>query len=342
MASAGRVTILDVAHAAGVQPSTVSKALNNGRGSPDVRRRVEEAASRLGYRPNQRARGLRRSESRSIGVLIPDLANPVYLPFLRGVEQAAQERGYAVLIADGQGTHDPTTAALERFFDQGVDGLVLGGAVDPPSLALYLDHGVPIAPSLADGGRDLLRHWGQGERDATTAMGRRLLELGHRRVAFIGTPLPPGPQGLRYRQSRLDALGETLTAAGATLAVALVDPAAGFDGCRAALVDAVTTGAPTAIVCANHLVTPWLLMAIDDAGLQIPQDRSVVVYGDSDWARAYRPSLSVVRRDAHAEGYDLTSSMLDEIAGSDGPRRGTIEARFLERDSLDQAGHSAG
>ncbi len=104
----GRVTILDVAHAAGVKPSTVSKALNDGRGSADVRRRVAEAASRLGYRPNQQARGLRRSESRSIGVLIPDLANPVFLPFLRGVEHAAQERGYVVLITDGQRSHDPT------------------------------------------------------------------------------------------------------------------------------------------------------------------------------------------------------------------------------------------
>ena len=84
---------------------------------------------------------------------------------------------------------------------------------------------------------------------------------------------------------------------------------------------------------------PWLLIALDDAGLQIPRDRSVVVYGDSDWARAYRPSLSVVRRDAHAEGYDLTASMLEQIAGSDGPRRGTIHARYVERGSCDRPPH---
>jgi LacI family transcriptional regulator len=339
---AGRVTILDVAHAAGVQPSTVSKALNDGRGSPDVRRRVADAAARLGYRPNQRARGLRRSESHSIGVLVPDLANPVYLPFLRGVEQAAQERNYVVLIADGQGTHDPTTAALERFFDQGIDGLVLGGAVEPSALRLYLEHGVPVAPSLADGGRDIRRHWGQGEREATAVMGRRLVELGHRRITFVGTPLPPGTQGRRYRESRLDALAGTLESTDAELIVAVVDPKEGFEGCRSRLVDAVTDRAPTAIVCGNHLVAPWLLIAIDDADLAIPRDRSVVVYGDSDWARAYRPSLSVVRRDAYAEGYDLTASMLEEIAGSDGPRRGTIDARFVERESVGHPeGHSA-
>jgi LacI family transcriptional regulator len=326
-----------VADAAGVRPSTVSKALNDGRGSPDVRRRVEAAAERLGYRPNQRARGLRRSESRSIGVLIPDLANPVFLPFLRGVEQAAQERGYVVLIADGQRSHDPTTSALGRLFDQGVDGLVIGGPVPDDSLRLYLEHGIPTAPSLADGGRALARHWGRGEAVATEAMARRLLELGHRRFAFVSTPLPPGPYGRRYGVGRLGALATTLSEADAELSVALIDPSPGFDACRDELVRAVGDGSPTAIVCSNHILAPWLLMALDAAGRRIPADISLVVYGDSDWARAYRPALSVIRRDAYAEGYDLTTSMLDEIAGSDAPRHGAVDARFVERASCAKA-----
>ena len=329
----GRVTILDVANAAGVQPSTVSKALNDGRGSEEVRRRIDEAARRLGYRPNQRARGLRRSESRSIGVLIPDLANPVFLPFLRGVERAAQERGYVVLITDGQRSDDPSTTALELFFDQGVDGLVLGGPVDQDRVQLYLDHGVPTAPSLSDGGRDLARHWGQGEADATATMGRRLLELGHRRFAFITTPPPPGQVGRRYRRGRLGSLKTILDAGGAEVSVSLINSSGGYEACRDDLVRAAVDGSPTALICSNHVLAPWLLMALDVAGRSVPDDVSLVLYGDSDWACAYRPALSVIRRDAYAEGYDLTSSMLDQIAGSDTPRRGTIEARYVERGS---------
>ncbi len=74
-------------------------------------------------------------------------------------------------------------------------------------------------------------------------------------------------------------------------------------------------------------------MALDLADLRVPDDRSFVVYGDSDWARASHPSLSVVRRDTYAEGYDLTASMLDEIAGAGTARRGVIAASYVERDS---------
>src|SRR4051812_26427246 len=88
---AARVTIRDVARAAGVRPSTVSKALNGGRGSADVRERVQRAATELGYRPNEQARSLRRSRSRTLGLLLPDLANPVYLLLLRGAAQAARD-----------------------------------------------------------------------------------------------------------------------------------------------------------------------------------------------------------------------------------------------------------
>jgi LacI family transcriptional regulator len=334
-----RVTILDVANAAGVKPSTVSKALNDGRGSAEVRRRIDEAVSRLGYRPNQQARGLRRSESRSIGVLIPDLANPVFLPFLRGVEHAAQERGYVVLITDGQRSHDPATTGLGRFFDQGVDGLVLGGPVPPESLQLYIDHGVPTAPSLTDGGRDLARHWGQGESDATAEMARRLLDLGHRRFSFVTTPPPPGQEGRRYGAGRLGPLVAAIKEREAELSISLIDPVAGFEACRSDLVKAVVETSPTALVCSNHVLAPWLLMAIDRAGLTVPDDVSLVLYGDSDWARAHRPALSVIRRDAYAEGYDLTASMLDEIAGLDAPRRGVIDARFVDRDSCAAPAH---
>jgi LacI family transcriptional regulator len=333
-ARAARVTIVDVANAAGVMPSTVSKALNGGRGSPEVRRRVEEAAARLGYRPNQRARGLRRSESRSIGVLIPDLANAMFLQWLRGVEQAAQERAYVVLIADGQRSDDAETAALERFFDQGVDGLLLGGPVTTDALRLYVDHGVPTAPVVDASGRDALRVWEQGETAATREMARRLLELGHRSFAFVSTPAPKGRQGASYRRGRFGALATLLSKARAELTGAIVDPSGGYDGCREDLIRAIQTGDATAIVCATHLLAPWTLMALDETGLRVPDDVSLVVHGDSDWARAYHPPLSVIRRDHEAEGYELACSLLDAIAGTaDTHAPAATPAEYIERGS---------
>ncbi|HEY8527268.1 MAG TPA: LacI family DNA-binding transcriptional regulator [Acidimicrobiales bacterium] len=337
-----RVTIVDVARAAGVRPSTVSKALN-GRGSAEVRRRVDEAVARLGYRPSARAQGLRTAQSRSIGVLVPDLVNPSYLALLRGVEHVAQERGYVVLVADGQRSADTQAAVLERFFEHGVDGLVLGGPVPVEALRLHLQHGVPISPSVSDDERALARHWEQGEADATREMGRRLLDLGHRRFALVSTPALPGSG--RFRRGRVLALWRLLAEAGAELSVSLVDPDRDPEGCRAQLRALLAGGddgpggtgdrgaAPTALVCVNQLVAPSVLIAARDAGRRVPDDLSVVVYGDSDWAQAHPPPLSVVARDTFAEGRSLAAALLDTIAGVESPRRPATEARYIERGS---------
>lgn len=330
----GRVTILDVARAANVTPSTVSKALNAAQGSADVRRRVYEAAARLDYRPNERARGLRRAQSRSIGVLVPDLANPVFLPFLRGVEQVAQERGYVVLIADGQRSTDVQRAALARFFDHGVDGLVLGGPFEPALLDLFLDHGVPVAPPPFDDRGRRVRHWEGGESAATGEMADRLVALGHQRFAFVGVPVPRGSSTRAYRRGRLGVLAARVEAAGGELAVARVDPTRGFDHGVRELRAFLAETSPTAVVCGSHVLVPWTLVALREAGLRVPRDVSVVAYGDSDWALAYGTELSVVSRDLAAEGRDLASALLDELAGGDrGERPVAVASRYVERGS---------
>jgi LacI family transcriptional regulator len=328
------VTILDVARAAGVTPSTVSKALNGGHGSADVRRRVYEAATRLDYRPNERARGLRRAQSRSIGVLVPDLANPVFLPFLRGVEQVAQERGYVVLIADGQRSPDVQRAALERFFDQGVDGVVLGGPFEPGPLELFLDHGVPVAPRPFDERGRRVRHWEAGESAATGEMADRLVALGHRRFAFVGVPVPRGSSTRAYRRGRLGVLAARVEAAGGEVTVARVDPTLGFAHGRQELRAFLADARPTAVVCGSHVLVPWTLVALRDARLRIPRDVSVVAYGDSDWALAYGTELSVVTRDLAGEGRDLAAALLDELADGDRAHRPvTVVSRYVERGS---------
>jgi LacI family transcriptional regulator len=330
---AARVTIRDVARAAGVRPSTVSKALNGGRGSADVRARVERAATELGYRPNEQARALRRSRSRSLGLLLPDLANPVYLPLLRGAEHAARDRGYVVLVADGLRSDDAEAAALDRFFDQGVDGLLLAGPVPPGSLARFVDHGVPIAPPPSD----RAQAWERAEARATRTMAQRLVELGHRHITFISPPQPKGPQGQAYRRSRFDALVDVLRGADVELAVRGVDPALGFEECSARLGDAVRASPSTALVCADHLLVPPLLVALAGAGRRLPDDVTLVAFGDSDWARAYLPPISVVGADTYGVGHWLATTLLDVIDGGDPrpPAEPTIE--YVERGSCGPA-----
>ena len=103
MANRARVTIREVAERVGVHPSTVSRVLNpttRGRITPEIVAKVTAAANDLGYTPNQAARGLRTNRTRTIGVLIPDITNPLFPPIIRGIEDALGESGYSAIIGN--------------------------------------------------------------------------------------------------------------------------------------------------------------------------------------------------------------------------------------------------
>ena len=138
--SPSTVTIRDVAQAAGVHVSTVSRALSpdkRGLISEEVLRVVEEAAQRLGYRPNRAASALRTGRTHTIGVLVPDITNPVFPPILQGVEASAAARGYFVFVTNVM-DHALARPVVERMLAQQVDGLVMAIAMRDDPLIEYL------------------------------------------------------------------------------------------------------------------------------------------------------------------------------------------------------------
>jgi DNA-binding LacI/PurR family transcriptional regulator len=171
------------------------------------------------------------------------------------------------------------------------------------------------------------------EAAATEQMASRLLALGHRRLTFVSPPQPTGTTGRRYRRGRYGTLRRVVDAAGGTLTVAMVDPLDGFDDGVATLVRALEADRPTAVVCASQLLTPWILTALHTSGRCVPKDVSVVAYGDSDWAIAHQPSLSVIARDTFAEGRELATRLFAEIDGDELPPMAGAEAQFIERAS---------
>src|SRR5690606_29719388 len=121
-----RPTIADVARAASVAKSTVSRALNgDSRVSEDTRRRIEEVALAIGFRPSHSARSLRLARSQTLGVMLPDLENPTFVQYLKGVQRAARQAGYSLLSADAEVSPDVQLRSLESLLDHQVDGLVL-------------------------------------------------------------------------------------------------------------------------------------------------------------------------------------------------------------------------
>lgn len=308
MAEAGAakraVTIRDVAQAADVHISTVSRALDPKKSSlvsPATRAKVAAIAEELGYRPHLIASQLRRGQTRTLGVVVPDLGNPLYAPVTRGISQSLDRAGYMPLVADTQ--DDPTRfrRILRHLLNRRVDAFITTAARlgDRKPLLDMVAAGIPVVVAvrtLPGSGLPAVRH--------DDVLGGRLaaehlLELGHRRLVQVEGPGDVDP----FRQ-RSSGFTEAVERAGAEL-IELGDRGRSptvEEGHRLMrmLLDIHGTR-PTGVFAQNDLIALGVLQALREASLRCPEDYSVVGYNDAFFAAHAYPSLTTVR----LPGYDV-------------------------------------
>jgi LacI family transcriptional regulator len=328
----GRPTIADVARLAGVHASTVSRALDPAarhRISAAVAERVSAAAEKLGYRPSALAAGLRSGRSHTVGVLVPDLTNPVFPPIVQAIEAALARAGYVTLLASTEA--DPAKEALliRRMAAQGADGIILASAASgspAPEAALRL--GLPmVLVNRRLPGTDLPAVVSEDAAGIGLAV-RHLLGLGHRRIAHLA-----GPSGVATAADRLRGFRAALRAAGlAPVAVeraAAYTRAAGGAAARALL----RAGGFTAIVAANDLLALGAYDALREAGLRVPVDVSVTGFNDMPMADLVDPPLTTVRIQHAAMGEAAASALLARLRGEAPEGLTRLPAALVVRES---------
>ena len=316
MVRPGRPNIADVARLAGVHASTVSRALDPAarhRISAAVAERVAAAAEQLGYRPSALAAGLRSGRSHTVGVLVPDLTNPVFPPIVQAIEAALAGAGYVTLLASTEA--DPAKEALliRRMAAQGADGIILASAASgspAPEAAARL--GLPLVlVNRRLPGTDLPAVVSEDAAGIRLAV-QHLLDLGHRRIAHLA-----GPSGVATAADRLRGLRDALRAAGlAPVAVRRARAytrAAGAEAMRALL----EAGPPgfTAIVAANDLLALGAYDALREAGLPVPAAMSVTGFNDMPMADVVDPPLTTVRIQHAGMGRAAAEAMLSRLRG---------------------------
>lgn len=312
--SSKRINISDVAREAGVSPQTVSRALNNkGEISGDTRARVLETVRRLGYRPNTLARGLVTHRTYTLGLVVPDIANPFFSEVARGAEDAAHEAGYSLLFCNAVESPEREMDALRTLEAQRVDGILLcSSRLSDEDLAGLLSRLPPVVlanrePAVA--GMQCVRVDDEfGARAAT----QHLLGSGRRCIGLLA-----GPAASRSGRSRTRGYNAVLAEAGLPIDPDLEVHGAPYldDGCERATRLLHEHPEIDALLCYNDLVAVGALQACAALGKRVPEDIAVIGFDDIPLAALVAPPLTTLRSDRRALGRAIVQLMLQAIEG---------------------------
>ena len=345
-AAVGGPTINDLALHLGVHKSTVSRAMDPARQhliGASVQQRVQAAALELGWRPNRAAAALATGKSRTVGVLLPDITNPVFPPILRGIEDALDAEGYFALLANTarrEGGVAAAQAAVERMGAMRVEGFIVATALrDDTWLDGLRNSGARIvlvnrtnevradaSNSASEGASDGARNNAKNNRRPSRGplpsvtsddrLGMRLAvdhlaALGHRRLAHLA-----GPAGFSTGLARRVGFEQALQAHGLTPAALAECAAYSIEAGAAGMAQLLAAGSAfTAVVAANDLIALGALQVLHGRGISVPQAMSVIGHNDMPLLDQISPPLTSVRIQHYAMGLQAARLLLDALRG---------------------------
>jgi len=317
------VTLKDVAQQAGVHPATASRALNIETRllvSEQTASRVLAAAAELGYQPNTVARSLRTRRSNTIGVLIPDLTNPLFPPIVRGLADRLESHGYVALIGNTDGDDARGRRVFEQMGARHVDGYVLATAhLQDPLLDDAVRSGVPVVLMNRIAADDSFPSVTVDNEAGVRLAVQHLLALGHRDIACIAGPLDVSTGLVRYRGFR-----SAMTDAGLEMADDRLAFARSFsidEGYRCARQILAARDGCTAVAAGNDMLAVGCYRALDEADLSCPGDMSVVGFNDMPFIDMLRPPLTTVTFSHQQVGAQAADLLIERLNGSTGPNK---------------------
>jgi LacI family transcriptional regulator len=351
--------IKDVARVAGVSTATVSHVINKTRFVRDeTRQKVLEAIEQCNYAPNVHAQSLASGRSTTLGLIISDIVNPFFPELVKSIQEAATEQGYDVIM--GNTNYDPTrtVSCVQRMIERRVRGVAIMTSEMDLSLidqlaakevaVVFLDLG-PVGPHMSNICVDY--------EDGIRAGVEHLLELGHRRIAYIG-----GPSRLKSAARRQAAFTDIMGKYQASLKTMPLIFDGDFKttgGQRAAARIVRLTPRPTALLAANDLMAIGALRELRSAGLRVPNDISVIGFDDISFAALTEPPLTTIVFPRADIGRAAVEAIMHTIASignmgrefnvstrlvvreSTGPVPATTERRESNREAFD-GGDAAG
>lgn len=328
-----KVTIREVAQAAGVSIGTASRALNRtGRVSADAIATVTRVARELGYQPNALAQSMRTQSTQVIGLLVSDIANPLYAGIITAIEARLVAAGYSLLLANTHGDANREKSLIDLFRRRRVDGLIVCPcASEQPEMLERLDKDLAVVSldrDFTDQGAGVHVDHHNGALQAT----RYLLNLGHRRIALL-TPAKTLRPGRERIAGYLKAFAEQgiehdpllIRAESSAMEFSFSDSLALLS----------MPEPPTAFLCLGTRILAGVLQALRHSGRSIPTDVSVVSIGDTDLSQLFSPSITSLTWDLAAVGTACAELLLRRLVARERTQheRILITTQMLLRES---------
>jgi len=303
----GSATIYDIAQLAGVNPSTVSRALNKpGRINPQTEAKIREAAKQLNYRANPMARSLPTGRTKMLALMIADITNPVFFDAVRGAERSAAKLGYTTVISESQESSVREASALERILPA-VDGImfITSRLSDSEIQDLAGSKPVVLMNRKVEGVDDVVPDFGTGLNQAV----EHLKELGHQRIAFLAGPEKAWMSNHRWQLILDSALEHGMN----VVEIGPTEPTVqgGRDSFRL-----VHAAGVTAVITYNDIMAVGLMKQAQEQGVIVPEDLSVVGIDDIFATDLTTPGLTTVKTPLQESG-ELAVAKLLQLMGDD-------------------------
>lgn len=336
-------TLSDIAATVGVAPMTVSRVVNGtGYVSDEMRDKVMTAVKKMSYRRNGLARNLKRQRTDTVGLVLGDISNPYSTELANAVRESLSFRGYNLFICISEHSAKEDITAFESLADHNVDGIIVATRSNKEGderLAAIADSNIPIVVVGRDFHHDLVDFISADNLTGGFEATRHLIDLGHRRIAFIGAAYE-NRNSLKRLQGYLNALethgikiDERLITGrkGSSSDVpGYSTEKIGYEGMKRLL---SLPDPPTAVFARNDFTAVGAMTAIKETGLSIPQNIAIIGFDDTPLAVHTVPPLTTVRQPMHLQGQIAAEMLLRRIAGVSERESRVLDCELIIRES---------
>ena len=329
-----RVTISEVARAAGVSKATVSRYIGDRQLLSDATaRRIEEVIARLGYRPNQMARGLKRGQTRLIGMLVADILNPYSVAVMQGVETACRQHGYSLVVCNTNRDDEQERHHLEALQSYNVEGLIVNTLGHHPGELLSLHRDIPMVlvdRQLAELNVDLV---GLDNADAVEQALDHLQERGYRDILAISEAL----DGTSSRLERVQAFGVSI-ARRRGMRGQVLEIGGDLETRLAAFLESSGHG-PQALFTCNGVATLAATRALRKLGCRLFEDVGLIALDELDWYPLVGSGITALAQPTERIGVAAFECLLGRLRGDEAAtRRIDFKAELIIRGSTHPRG----